>query len=479
MVRYAVFFLLIFQVGCRKFLEIEAPPNSVFSSSVFSNDALATSAVLAVYNGMIESSSARFASGSGSISLLCGLSSDELQNFSIDISQREFYTNSLQANNGSSYLLWVNLYKYIYDANAILEGLNESKQLSLPVKKQLEGEAKFIRGLCLFYLVNLYGDVPIVLSTDYKVNSTAGKRSAGEVYRQIVLDLSDAKEGLDGNYLDAANVKTTERVRPTKYVASALLARIYLYIKDYANAEKEADLVINQTSMFSLLELNEVFLKNSKEVIWSLQPVIPQYNSYDGLTFILVSVPSNVSLSDHQVNVFEPGDRRKISWIGSVTSAGQTYYFPFKYKVRFLPTAATPPTEYHVVMRLAEQYLIRAEAKINLGRINEGVSDLNILRNRARATPTTTVPNPLPLLSESLSKEEALTALEYERTAELFTEWGHRWFDLKRSGKADVIMPAITHLKGGEWKPEYKLYPIPQTEIDRNPNLQPQNPGYN
>jgi hypothetical protein len=94
------------------------------------------------------------------------------------------------------------------------------------------------------------------------------------------------------------------------------------------------------------------------------------------------------------------------------------------------------------------------------------------------------LPNPLPDIDMSLTKLEALKALENERRLELFTEWGHRWFDLKRSPgfvnasrtRADEI---LTIVKGNNWQATDQLYPIPMEEINRNPNLRGhQNPGY-
>ncbi|MDO5969574.1 RagB/SusD family nutrient uptake outer membrane protein, partial [Flavivirga aquimarina] len=119
--------------------------------------------------------------------------------------------------------------------------------------------------------------------------------------------------------------------------------------------------------------------------------------------------------------------------------------------------------EYPVVFRLAEQYLIRAEARAELGKISEAQSDLNVIRNRAGLGNTT-----------ASTKEALRDAILDERQVELFTERGHRWFDLKRRGEAaDVLAP----LKPS-WQDTDVLFPIPESELLLNPNLLPQNDGY-
>ena len=115
-----------------------------------------------------------------------------------------------------------------------------------------------------------------------------------------------------------------------------------------------------------------------------------------------------------------------------------------------------------MVMRLAEQYLIRAEARAQQGNISGGLSDLNVIRNRANLIDISGV-----------SQNELLKDIIQEKRIELFTEWGHRWLDLKRTNNTDAILSPIKP----NWNSEDKLYPIPLRELDSNPNLN-QNSGY-
>jgi hypothetical protein len=122
-----------------------------------------------------------------------------------------------------------------------------------------------------------------------------------------------------------------------------------------------------------------------------------------------------------------------------------------------------PVTEYYMVLRLSEQYLIRAEARAAQGKISEAKQDLNQLRSRAGLAGTT-----------ANDPEGLLAAIEQERRIELFSEWGHRFFDLKRWGKAGTVLGS---LKPSSWQSGHELWPIPQNQINANPALK-QNPGY-
>ncbi|HMR19635.1 MAG TPA: RagB/SusD family nutrient uptake outer membrane protein, partial [Sphingobacterium sp.] len=247
-------------------------------------------------------------------------------------------------------------------------------------------------------------------------------------------------------------------------VASAFLARVYLYIGDWDKAEAESNIVISNTALFELAaNLDDVFLKNSREAIWQWMPSNSGQNAVEGSYFILTGAPNIASLSLDLVSHFETGDKRKERWMGSFSDGVNTWYFPFKYKQK-VPTSAS--VEYSVVMRLAELYLVRSEARANMNNLTGAVDDLDKLRSRAE----------LPLISDTspgINKEELLLLIGRERRSELFTE-NHRWYDLIRTGQADVVMTAI---KAG-WQATDILFPLPESELLINPLLQPQNPGY-
>jgi starch-binding outer membrane protein, SusD/RagB family len=453
-----LFFLGLFFLvqSCKKFVEISVPPTQLASQNVFTSDASATSAMAGTYSTMM--SSIGFASGSiHSITQLTGMSADEFINYNTDPFVESFYKNNLTADN--TYLhnnLWNEGYKYIYAANAIVSGLTSSIGMTDSTKSQLEGEAKFIRAFCNFYLVNLFGDIPLIISTDYKTNAVAFRTSSALVYEQIISDLKDAQSLLADDYRYSAG----ERIRPNKWAATALLARVYLFQGDWKDAEIQSAAVIDNKSLYRLNpDLNTVFLKNSNEAIWQLMPVQPGYNTLEGETFILTGAPQNVSIASSLLASFEPGDERRTQWIDSITISAQNYYFAFKYKVQ----GSSELTEYSMVLRLAEQYLIRSEAETQLNDLADAAIDLNLIRNRA-SLPNTT----------AITKSDFLSAIVHERQVELFSEWGHRWLDLKRNNLAGQILGP---LKDPDWQKTDTLYPIPKIEITNDPNLT-QNPGY-
>src|SRR6202000_1804437 len=97
------------------------------------------------------------------------------------------------------------------------------------------GEAKFIRAFWHLYLTNVYGDVPLALTTDYNVTGKLSRTPRVQVLQQVITDLKDAQSSLNSNYVDVTDTTaTTERVRPNKAAATALLARVCLYLGDYA-----------------------------------------------------------------------------------------------------------------------------------------------------------------------------------------------------------------------------------------------------
>jgi hypothetical protein len=460
-----VLILLLSITGCKKFVQLDTPPTLLVASGVFNDNTTATQAQANIYSQMSNYESYNMSSNSG-------LLSDELTGYTASGTQRQFYINAMTVNayNGP----WINAYNYIYQANAVLEGLQNSHGVSVAVKNQLSGEAKFIRAFWHFYLTNCYGAVPLVTTTAYATNARLARTPQVLVYQQIIQDLKDAQGLLNAHYVDFSDTaNTTERTRPTLWAADALLARAYLYTKKYNLAEAEATAVIAHTDLYGLEpDLNNVFLANSQEAIWQLQIPLPNNGqaTYDGSQFILQADPSGsggVSVSTQLLGSFESGDKRRSNWVHDTTFAGVSYSYPYKYKQGINVTTVK---EYVMVLRLGEQYLIRAEARANQGKLPEAIADLNAIRNRAglgNYAGSTTDPAAI------------LNAVLLERQVELFTEWGHRWFDLIRTGTVNSVMGVVTPLKGGTWNADghQALYPIPQLEFGRDNNLT-QNPGY-
>lgn len=462
---------ILLATGCRKAVEVDPPISSVSGDAVFKSDATTMAAVTGIFDQM-AAGNGKLAGGSAGISVVMGLAADEVTNYSTNPSYVLPYTNSFVS---TSPFFWTELYKQIYVCNAVINGVAGSAVLSDAVRRQATGEAKFMRAFLYFYATNLFGRVALTTTTDYRINNVISRSSQDEVYAQVVNDLKDAISLLPAGFVTQAGSSTAERVRPNKFAAEALLARVYLYQKNWAGAADMADSVITNTANFQLLkDLNQVFLKNSKEAIWQFQSILPSFNTFDGYTFVILIRPaasssSPVTISQTVLNAFEAGDKRRANWIGAYDApAGNglpatTYYYPGKYKV----STSNTITEYQMVLRLGEQYLIRAEARAQQGNTTGAKADLDSIRVRAGLQP-----------SSAVGKDDLLTAIASERQVELFTEWGDRWFDMKRRGVLDATMKNITPLKGGVWTSNDQLLPLPQTERQINPNLG-QNDGYN
>lgn len=467
---------MLFQSGCKKFIEVDAPITSINQDNIYNDNNNATSVLTGIYSKMSSTYFSLY------LSVLPELSSDNLYLFdSNNFFANSYFQNKLSANYTDAVVVfWNDLYAYIYDTNAAIEGLTKSTSLTENVRNRLLGEAYFLRGFYYFYLVNLYSNVPLVTSTDYLKSTTLSNSKPSEVYEQIISDLKQSQSLLDNNYVDGNVTKTTtNRVRPNLAAATALLSRCYLYTKDYNNAIIESTKIIVLTNTYRLTNLPSTFIKNSTETIWSLQPVVNNINTFEGDFFIYPDGgPNSVNytyLSADLMNSFELGDQRKKDWVRTYNDGTRSYSYPSKYQVKNGDPATA--MEYPIILRLVEQYLIRAEAKIHVGDIEGGIKDLNYIRARSRSLPSPEIPNPLPDLSTHLSQEQAIEAVLRERRAELFCEWGNRWFDLKRTETVNKTMALATVQKGGTWNSYQSIYPIPQLEIRINPNLK-QNPGY-
>jgi hypothetical protein len=429
--------------GCKKMVTADFPPNQLTYEKVFtdSTSVSAASANLFTLLGTVDANLVRN----------LGLYTDELKTTTVSASLTEFSSGSLTTLNSNILSVWQNLYSTIYKANSIIEGLEKSSGLPSSVKSQALGQSKFVRGYCYLLLTELYGDVPLVLTTNVQENASAARSPLSVVLVQVVNDLSDAS-----SLLPTAYPLNGEKTEANSYAAMAFLAKADLNTSKYQSAEASASAIINSGNYRLLADLNSIFTQNNDEAILQL------WNPNGSSTLnsvVTAGVPPN-QVSSQLLASFEANDLRRISWIGSTKVSGTSYYFPYKYKQKSPVTG--PAAEYTTYMRLAEVYLIRAEARANLDKIPEGLTDLNIVRTRA-GLPNLTI----------TSKPNLLSAILRERRIELLNENGSRLFDLNRYGLTDATLQPLKPL----WKSGSKLFPIPQSEILTDPQLT-QNNGY-
>lgn len=445
--------LIICCFACESFTAVDTPQSQLTTPAVFENANTADAAMADIYARLREDG---MVTGTlGGLSSLMGNYTDEMQYTGSNIEIAQFTNHTIVPSNSLITSLWNGTYGEIYAANLMLEGLKNSVTMTADDKARLSGEAMFIRAYLHFYLVNLFGDVPYITTTDYSLNAVATKSSEEQVWKNIIADLTEAES------LRPIAYPSQEKVRVNKAVATAFLARVYLYRQDWAKAAAKATAVIENPDYTWVESPALEFLRRSTATIWALHPGTPGLNTKDARTFIFSSgPPSKPSLSATFVSQFEVGDLRRTQWVRTVSNSSGIWYSSYKYK-KPLGTAASE--EYTILFRLAEQYLIRAEAFANLNNISGAQSDINKIRSKAGLPPTT-----------ASSQLTLLQAVAKERHFELFTEQGHRWFDLKRTGKASEVLSPV---KPG-WKDTQLILPLPYTELLLNGNLLPQNPGY-
>lgn len=442
--------------SCKKFVEIDPPINAFNANTAYDSDDLVRANIAGLH-------SYNFIVGSGYYDtynhLYPAMSADEFSYYTT--AYDEFLDNAILETNSINRSMWSDPYKTIYQSNMMIQALATATKISAPVAAEAMGTAKFFRGLAHLNLVSIFGDVPIVLSTDVKTTTSLARMPKAQVYAQIIKDLLEAKASFKG--INKTNVYANEKS------TTALLARAYLYDKQWQKALDAANELISGPLKGTLAletDITKIYQRVSKETILAISSDGSAKNrvnyTYPGQLY-QPTVRTIYNITPSLYNSFEQGDLRKASWVGTFTGTVGTTYYPAKYKLRAAPSNAAL-AEDQVYIRLTEMVLTRAEALAQLDRPSEAMDDVNTIRLRAGLT----------ALPKTLSKTDALLAVEQERRIELFAE-GHRWIDLVRTGRADAVLGA---LKGAKWKSTAQLYPIPAKEIELNPNLI-QNPGYN
>ena len=452
--------------SCESILDIDPPTDSITADVTFSTPEGIRTAATGFYTDNFLNNLMYYQG----LELYVSQLSDELLARSgqfADLSQCNY-------NSSTSYIhnLWDAPYSSIYGANDFLGHVEGSTVLPESELNVYRGEPLFFRANAYFYLVNLFGDVPLLTTYDVNVTSKASRTPKAEVYQQIINDLQQAQQLLNNSGNGTTRISTD--------AATALLARVYLYTEQWDKAVSESNKLLpsvdgGQGNNYQLETVERVFLSTSSETILaSNQEGFTGTGSYVGYTRIGNLFIPNVRatyasyyFSDELVNDVrsESKDLRN-SWIGEKTgSGGKIYYYPYKYKNVTTPSSAANYENY-VILRLAEQYLIRAEASVHQGNMQQAVADINKIRQRAALSP----------YSGNLNKNDLLLEIEAQRRKEFFFEQGHRWMDLNRTGRADAVYGSTSYKKLN-WKSYRSLLPIPEQQIGRNRNLI-QNPEY-
>lgn len=449
-------------VSCKKLLEIpENLPGQLVTVNVFADSTGSVNGVVGIYSKAFGN----FGPLSGYLSVYPSMSSDDMTSSSTFY--QSIYSNQLTAGDQTNRPvgignIWNEFYgtNIIYQANVAIEALNTSTGISGTLRDQLVGECKVVRSLSYFYLTNLFGAVPLATTSNYAVNSKLPRSSSEDVFNFLIKDLTEASAQLSTKYPSA------DRARPNKYTAMALLSRVYLYREQWKKADSVASVVINSGD-YNVENIDNVFLTGSRETIWQgLSTGYTNYVTWEGFNFVptqATAIPA-FPLRDGLLNSFEATDLRKSHWTAYNTIAGVKYYYAYKYKNTNV-VRVNGSTESEILFRLAEQYLIRAEARIKLSNLSGATQDIDKIRDRAG------------LLGTKATTEGALLeAVLKERRAEFFCEWAHRWLDLKR---LNLLNSSMLIEKPTTWPVDghAALYPVPYDQWILNPGWN-QNPGY-
>ncbi|MFI5136739.1 MAG: RagB/SusD family nutrient uptake outer membrane protein [Sphingobacteriales bacterium] len=396
--------------------------------------------------------------------MMCDLNSDNgvaggYNNTSIN----EFGAYSVTSSNIFIQNTYVAVYKTIATANAIIAGESTVAGASAQYLNLVKGQALTLRAMGHFDLLRAFGyhwdltspyGIPVVTSVQTST-SVVPRSTVAATYTSIIADLTQAATLLNSN-----TSRNPNYVNPA--IVNALLARVYLYQKDYANAAKYATLVINDGA-FSLLDQNNftsVYTsKNSKESVFELPFNQQNQSEYNATTYARPTAAStevlfilNPNLKTFLQN--RTGDMR-YNLVDTTNPNG--YFRTLKYSndIKQKDNSA-------YVIRIAEMYMIRAEA---LGRVN-GLADLNMIRtNRGLAALLPTDVPDDPTYAQAVSDEDRAE----------FNFEGHRYFDLARTGQVVTVLQPLT---GGTLTIANSCFPIPLREINATNGAVVQNPGY-
>ncbi len=380
-----------------------------------------------------------------------------------------------QANNGNVTSFYQNSYQAIQASNAIITRI-QSKGFPAEDKNRIEGQAKFIRAMAYYYLTVIYGDVPLILVETSGENVAEirdlGRTPVSEVHSQIIQDLMDAEEMIQG--VESVNLASSE-------AASALLGKVYMFQNDFLNASTQFERVINSGRFELESQYTDLFAvgnAQNSESIFVLEHVGSANGTGSALGFQMApggsmlgsfTIPNqgfyaepNLN-STYQVNdslrrdasaeeLFKPGDE-----FGSDTIYLSRKYFDDN------PFEQNNASNNLYILRYGDILLMQAEALNEINYVADGpaFNYLNAIRTRADIGVLTSADLP----NQSAFRDMVLL----ERRLELAMEC-NRWIDLLRTGRAIETIGFIDE--------NDLLFPIPETEILNNPDVIIQNPGY-
>lgn len=433
--------------SCKQFLDVK-PKDSVADDLTIFDKASSETAVRGIYRGLAADN--YYGLNFTSIGYLSG---DNVKWTGSQSIVQDFINHNVKADNATISGVWAAIYNVINRANnaiAKIPGVNDVNLLQSE-KNQLIGEAYFIRALAYFDLARTWGGVQIVTTPTTSATDKNGtpRSTLAQTYAQVLSDLNTAESLL-------ITPTAQNPIRANKETVWALKARYYLYQGDWANAEKYASQVLGDTQYYSLLKPYSAWFANnvvaSKESVFELAYSATYTNGERGQWQPPVNggtrqwAPNDAFVALVN-NPLVGGTRSSLVASAAIGWYGNLYY-------------RSPATDPAYIIRIAEIYLIRAEARTQQYIVSGvttqrdgALADLNLIRDRSGLVPTT-----------ATTGADILLAIENENRVEFGLE-GHRWFDLVRTGRAAAVL-GITDTR------KY-LLPIPVDQVSAD---LPQNP---
>jgi tetratricopeptide (TPR) repeat protein len=430
-------------VSCEDFLDVD-PRESISDDATIVDKTSSETAIRGVYSAL--GSPGYYGISFQSIGYFSG---DNIQWTGSQSQVQEFINHRVNPENSTIGSAWVAIYNTINRANNVIDKvpLVNDESFSTSDRDKIIGEAYFIRALAYFDLARTFGGVPIVTepTASPEDNSGLGRNTLEETYAQVLSDLETAEPLLD---------ETTNRFRATKKTVWALKARYHLYQREWELAEDYATKIIDDPDFVLIAPYNSFFADDVRGTEESIFEIF-----YNGTTEVnnhraqwqpqtrggtrqwapndtIVKLLNDPEIGGNRNTIIAQDNQGR--WYGDL------YY-------------RVPASDPSYVIRIAEIYLIRAEALAQQNRLEEARDDLNRVRERAGLADT-----------EAITQQDILLAIENERRVEFLQE-PHRWFDLVRTGRATEVLN-ITD-------PNRFLMPIPIDQILADGSLE-QNPGY-
>jgi tetratricopeptide (TPR) repeat protein len=437
--------------SCSKFLTVE-PQEAISDEITIVDENSAKTAVRGIYNQLESNGYYGY-----TFQTLGFFSGDNIEYAGSQIVNKQLTNHDVKADLAALSTAWAAIYNTINRANHVIAkvpALPATATFTDAVKNGLVGEAYFVRALAYFDLARTWGGVQLVLTptTSASDKPKSKKASLQQTYAQVLADLTTAESLLTAT--------TTNRIRATRKTVWALRARLHLYLQQWDQAEAYATKIIDDNANYKLIAPYNAFFANGATS--TQESVFELYYT--------------TTVTNNQASQWLPGTKGGVGWIKPTSSLVTLLNNPLKggnrntviqadagswFGALYYRVSGSGGTDPAYLIRLAELYLIRAEARVQQDtpdKLAKGKEDLDAVRARAGLTGST-----------ATLKGDLLLAIEEENRLEFALE-NHRWYDLVRTGRAQTVLGILDARK--------LLLPIPYGEVLVGyPELE-QNPSY-